>query len=526
MARIGAFYRLVRAAFVLTREGVVTAAAPPDPPPLGEFVLRIARLIEHRRSRGRSRAEQLTRALNRLGPSYVKLGQFLATRPDIVGQEMADGLGLLRDEIPPFETKFARATIETTLEQEVGALFSRFSEPIAAASVAQVHRAIIDDESGERVVAVKVLRPGVRVRFQRDLESFYLAADLALRFARGSERLRPRSVVDTLARSAVMEMDLRLEAAALSEMSELAKDQPDFDVPSIDWTRTGRSVLTIDWIDGIKLSDRDGLIAAGHDVKKLAVSVIQTFLSHAIENGFFHADMHEGNLFVDHDGVLVAIDFGITGRIGPAERRFLAEILYGFITRNYRRIAEVHFEAGYVPPIHQVEDFAQALRAIGEPIHGQSARQISMARLLSLLFEITDLFDMSTRPELLMLQKTMVVVEGVARKLDPDFDMWSAAEPVVSVWIQRYLGPAGQIERLGDLSRAVGRLAIAAPKLAEEMESLTENLGSMGREGLRFDQKTADAIGRAEARHSKGQRIALWIIAAASVVAALSLWQD
>jgi ubiquinone biosynthesis protein len=252
-------------------------------------------------------------------------------------------------------------------------------------------------------------------------------------------------VTRTLEQTTKIEMDLRLEAAALSEIAENTAADPGFRVPSVDWERTGRDVLTMEWIDGVKMSDVEGLREAGHDLERLAANLIQSFLRHTLRDGFFHADMHPGNLFVEADGTIVAVDLGITGRLGKKERRFLAEILYGFITRDYRRVAEVHFEAGYVPRIHNVAAFAQAIRAIGEPIHGQPAETISMARLLTLLFEVTELFDMMTRPELLMLQKTMVVVEGVARTLDPAFNMWKTAEPVVGAWIRDNLGPRGQV---------------------------------------------------------------------------------
>ncbi len=267
--------------------------------------------------------------------------------------------------------------------------------------------------------------------------------------------------VATLRRSVAIEMDLRLEAAALSEMAENTRDDPDFRVPAVDWDRTAKDVLTLEWIDGTPLNDRAALEAHGLDLPHLARAVIQSFLRHALRDGFFHADMHPGNLFVDSEARLVAVDFGIMGRLGPKERRFLAEILYGFITRNYRRTAEVHFEAGYVPSHHAIDDFAQAIRAIGEPIHNRTAEDISMAKLLTLLFEVTALFDMRTRPELILLQKTMVVVEGVARSLDPKLDMWAVSEPVVREWVERHLGPAG---RIGNAAR--GRLRISRRRAA------------------------------------------------------------
>jgi len=321
-------------------------------------------------------------------------------------------------------------------------------------------------------------------------------------------------VVDTLRRTVGLEMDLRLEAAALSEMAENTRDDPDFRIPVVDWDRTARDVLTLEWIDAIPLSDRARLAARGLDLKHLACAVIQTFLRHALRDGFFHADMHPGNLFVDDAGKLVAVDFGIMGRLAPKERRFLAEILYGFITRNYYRTAEVHFEAGYVPPRHSIASFAQAIRAIGEPIHNRTAEEISMARLFMLLFEITGLFDMRTRPELLLLQKTMVVVEGVARSLDPQLDMWTVAEPVVREWIERHLGPAGRLEHAAEGAVEVGRFLSDVPALLARGAVLAERVDAMTQNGLMLDPATVADIGRAEARRNRWSTLALWLIAA------------
>lgn len=520
---LAALFRLAGAGFVLAREGAFAGVpldeVPPGPP---RTLLRLARLFERRKEAGE--AERLTTALNRLGPSYVKLGQFLATRPDLVGTDVALTLGKLRDEIEPFPEAEARATVEKALGRPLDALFASFSPPVAAASISQVHRAAIATGDGVEAVAVKVLRPGIRRRFRRDLETFYAGARLVERLDPASRRLRPVAVVDTLARSVAIEMDLRLEAAALSEMAEATANDAGFRVPAVAWERTARDVLTLEWIDGIKLSDVAGLSAAGRDLPDLARKLMQAFLRHALRDGFFHADMHQGNLFVDAAGDIVAVDFGIMGRLSRAERRFLAEILFGFIRRDYRRVAEVHFEAGYVPGGHSVDDFAQALRAIGEPIHGQRARDISMARLLSLLFEVTELFDMQTRPELILVQKTMVVVEGVSRSLDPDFDMWSASEPVVRDWIERFLGPAGHIERAAEGMGAVGRLVGELPRLAERTERLSAELDRMAGQGLRLDAETVAGIGRSEARAARWGRVALWVIAVAAVVIALKVW--
>ncbi|WP_181707929.1 2-polyprenylphenol 6-hydroxylase [Chthonobacter rhizosphaerae] len=471
---LGDLFRLARGAFVLAREGVATAFPLPEPIPMPiRLLLGLARLIQRPAAGDRDGAERITRAVNRLGPSYVKLGQFLATRPDVVGRRMAADLSALQDNVPAFGETVARAEVMAAFGVPVETAYATFGPPIAAASIAQVHRAEVDDPiTGERrTVAVKVLRPGVARRFARDLNSFYIAARAIERLHPPSRRLKPRAIVDTLARSVALEMDFRLEAAALSEMAENTAADPGFRVPAVIWERTSKSVLTMEWIDGLKLSKVDRLVEEGHDTVALAATLIQSFLRHAMRDGFFHADMHQGNLFVDRDGALVAVDFGIMGRLGAKERRFLAEILYGFIRRNYRRVAEVHFEAGYVPAHHDVDTFAQALRAIGEPLQGHTAADISMARLLTQLFEVTELFDMQTRPELIMLQKTMVVVEGVARTLDPQLDMWRTAEPVVSEWIARNLGPVGRIEEAAGTIGSLVRLAGQLPTLARDLEA-------------------------------------------------------
>ncbi len=521
MGTIASALRLVRAGWIMAREGVFLAIPDADLPGGAAFGLKLARALARRSARQRDGTQSLSKAANRLGPSYVKLGQFLATRPDVVGREIAEDLSNLQDRIPPFPVADARRTVTRALGRPADEVFATFSEPVAAASIAQVHRARVAGADGD--VAIKVIRPGVRERFHRDNQAFLLASRLQERFIPSTRRLKPVDVSHTLERTTRMEMDLRLEAAALSEMAENTRNDAGFRVPAVNWDLTARDVLTMEWIDGVRMSDIDGLKRAGHDLKALAAGVVQHFLRHALRDGFFHADMHPGNLFVDASGAIVAVDLGISGRLDSLSRRVLAEILYGFITRNYRRVAEVHFEAGYVPAHHSVEDFAQAIRAIGEPIHGQSAASISMARLLTLLFEVTELFDMTTRTELILLQKTMVVVEGVARSLDPDFDMWKTAEPVVAGWIADNLGPkAALADAHAGLSAAI-RIAREAPAFAERLERLSRQAEIMAANGLRFDAETAEAIGRAEARHGRSGRIALWIIAAAAVYLAATL---
>jgi ubiquinone biosynthesis protein len=375
-----------------------------------------------------------------------------------------------------------------------------------------VHRAEL--AQGGRTVAVKVLRPGVERHLRHDLDTLDFAARAAERHSAEARRLRLVEGVDTLRRSVAIEMDFRLEAAAISEMAENTQHDVEFRVPAVDWDLTAKDVLVLEWIDGTPLSDRAALAAKGFDLPRLARDLMQSFLRHAMRDGFFHADMHPGNFFVDQDGRLIAVDFGIMGRLGPKERRFLAEILYGFITRNYHRTAEVHFEAGYVPPHHSVESFAQAIRAIGEPIHNRPAEDISMAKLLTLLFEVTGLFDMRTRPELLLLQKTMVVVEGVARSFDPRLDMWAVAEPVVREWIERNLGPAGRLEDATEGAIELGKVLGGVPALLARAAHLADQLDAITRDGLVLAPQTVAAIGAAEARRNRWTAGALWIIAA------------
>jgi ubiquinone biosynthesis protein len=494
-------FHLARVGYVLMREGVFALIPPARVPGPLRPVFWLMRALA-RRDAG-DRGARIAAATTRLGPSYVKTGQFFATRPDIVGFEIARDLAQLQDRMPPFAQAEAEASIAAALGAPLSSIFSEFGPPVAAASIAQVHQATLAGPDG-RKVAVKVLRPGIEKIFNRDIAAQKYVAGLIERFVPSSRRLKPVEVVETLERTVLLEMDLRFEAAALSEMAENIRSDPEFRVPTVEWRLTARACLTLEWIEGIKVNDLAALDAGGIDKVALARVAMQSFLRHALRDGFFHADMHPGNLFVLRDGTLVAVDLGIMGRLGFKERRFLAEILYGFITRDYRRIAEVHFEAGYVPPRHGVEDFAQALRAVGEKIHGRSAAEISMAELLGLLFEITGLFDMETRTELVLLQKTMVVVEGVSRALDPQFDMWKVAEPVIREWMERHLGPVGRIEGAGREVASLLHAAGQVPDLVERARAALERL------------EATPPVGReAGSRLMLPLTIAAWIIALA-----------
>jgi ubiquinone biosynthesis protein len=504
--------RLSRTGFVFAREGVFALVDTRPLPLPAKTAIALARLIE--RPSAKDGSSRLAAALTKLGPTYVKLGQFLATRPDVVGKAIARDLESLQDKMAPFPQSEAEAAIVAAFERPLAQVYASFGPAVAAASIAQVHRAETERDGVRMPVAVKILRPGVERRFKVDLDAFFFAARQAESLSLEAQRLRPVEAVATLARSVTMEMDFRLEAAALSEMAENTREDADFRVPTIDWDRTAREVLTLEWIDGTPLNDRAALEARGLDLPALGHTVIQSFLRHALRDGFFHADMHPGNLFVDADGRLVAVDFGIMGRLGPKERRFLAEILFGFITRDYQRAAQVHFDAGYVPRHHSVEAFAQAIRAIGEPIHNRTAEDISMAKLLMLLFEVTGLFDMRTRPELLLLQKTMVVVEGVARTLDPKLDMWSVADPVVREWIERNLGPVGKLEDVAEGAGEIGRFFGQVPSLLNRAATLIDQLDTITRDGLVLSPETVEAIGRAKSRRNRWTAAALWAIAA------------
>jgi ubiquinone biosynthesis protein len=495
---------------VFAREGVFGTVDPALVPAPGQVLLRMARLIERR---GAKSGPRLSRALTRLGPAYLKLGQFLATRPDVVGVALARDLESLQDRLPPFPQAESEKVVAASLERPVVQAFATFGPAVAAASIAQVHRGETEANGERRQVAVKVLRPNVGTRFRRDLADFQFVAERAERYSAEARRLRLIEIINTMSRSVAMEMDLRLEAAALSEMAENTRDDPDFRVPTVDWDRTTHNVLTMEWIDGIALNDHARLASSRVDLPDLGRKVIQSFLRHALRDGFFHADMHPGNLFLDESGRLVAVDFGIMGRLGMKERRFLAEILLGFITRDYRRVAEVHFEAGYVPAHHSVENFAQAIRAIGEPIHNRTAEEISMAKLLSLLLEVTALFDMRTRPELILLQKTMVVVEGVARSFDPKLDIWTVADPVVRQWIERNLGPIGRIQGAMAGAGELGKAMSGLPAIASRSIRVLEQLETMARDGLVLSPDTIAALGRVRARQNRWRTVALWVIA-------------
>ena len=497
-------WRLIRTGATFERTGAMAIALEGfgTPPGLRFAARTIGWPFKWLGLRGDPSLPPVTRALTALGPAYIKFGQTLSTRPDIVGEEMAEQLKYLQDQLPPFPTEQARAMIEAELGLPVEQVFTEFSEPVAAASIAQVHRARLI-ESG-KLVAVKVLRPGIEKAFKKDIDAFYFAARTIEVLAPFARRLRPMDVIEHFEGVVTGELDLRLESAAASEFAVNTRNDAGFQVPQPIWRLSGRQVMTLDWAEGVNLSDNAAIDAAGHDRKVLGARVLQLFLSHALRDGFFHADMHQGNLKVAANGDIIAFDFGIMGRIDEYTRRVYAEILMGFIGRDYRRVAEVHFEAGYVPADRDMEAFASALRAVGEPIFGMEANRISMAKLLAYLFEVTERFGMETRTELILLQRTMVVVEGVARSLDPNINIWQVARPVVEGYISRNIGPLGLLRELGQTLKVLARFGPKLPKLMEDI--------------LIRQAQTTD--------HRSGRRMVplIWAAIGAGTLLALGLW--
>ena len=432
--------------------------------------------------RGLRPGERLARALQALGPSFIKFGQMLSTRSDLVGETIADDLSSLQDRLPPFSSAEAHAAIEAEFELSVDELFETFEDkPIAAASIAQVHVATIlqDAESATEsgtdpaettTVAVKILRPGIEDAIARDLDLFRWIADLAERSQPRLRRLKPIAAVETFADSLRWEMDLRMEGAAASELHGNFTEDPMYVVPEVNWERTGQRVLTTQWIDGIPIHDVDDLVAAGHDLEAVVTKASESFFLQVFRDGFFHADMHPGNAFVSADGALCVVDFGIMGRIDRPTRYFLADMLLGFITRDYARVADVHFQAGYIPANTDREVFQQAIRAIGEPIFDRPPNEISIARLLAQLFQVSERFNMEAQPQLLLLQKTMLIAEGVGRRLAPELNMWQLALPLIEDWMRENRGPEARlaeitantilaVQRLPDAVEAVERAA-------------------------------------------------------------------
>ena len=424
-------------------------------------------------NRDKDEGERLSSSLESMGTTFIKLGQFLATRPDIIGEELSKKLENLQDKLPPFSLLQAQEIIKNDLGKDTYNSIINLSDPVAAASIAQVHKAQINDDGTIKEVAIKILRPNIKKIFNEEIDAIMLFAFLVESFIKKTKRLKLVEVVFLLKEITNLEMDLRFEAAAANEYAENTKNDVGFKVPQIYWNYTSENVMTLDWIDGISIRETEELKNKNFDTKKIAEDIIQNFLRHAVRDGFFHADMHQGNIFIDKDGQIVPIDFGIMGRLDEMSKRFLAEILFGFIQRDYRKVAEVHLIAGLVPKQVPIDDLAQALRSIGEPIFGQAVKDISGGKLLKQLFDVTEKFNMQTQPQLLMLQKTMVVVEGVARKLNPETNIWTTSKPVLESWLKETKDPMTKLnETLKNTSEVIKRL----PDFPEIMDKANQAL--------------------------------------------------
>ena len=417
--------------------------------------------------------DKLCNSIQKMGTTFIKLGQFLSTRPDIIGNEIAKKLENLQDKLPPFSTNKAKKIIQKELGDNNYNLLLNISEPVAAASIAQVHKAQLNDNGTIKDIAIKILRPDIKKIFNDEIDALMLLAFLIEGIIKKTKRLKLVEVVFLLKEITNLELDLRFEGSAANEFLENTKNDVGFNVPKIFWNYTSENVLTLEWIDGISIREKDELEKKNIDTKTLATDVIQHFLRHAIRDGFFHADMHQGNLFVNENGEIVPVDFGIMGRLDRLNQRYLAEILFGFVKRDYKKVAEVHLVAGLVPKNVSVDEFAQALRSIGEPIFGQSVKDISGGNLLKQLFEITDKFNMQTQPQLLLLQKTMVVVEGVARKLNPETNIWETSRPVLENWLKETKDPINSLtETIKNTTEVIKRL----PELPEIMDKANQAL--------------------------------------------------
>ena len=479
---------------------------------VASFVVVAARLASRRRAPGRP-GERLARALEEAGPSFIKLGQALSTRSDLLGEEIAADLSALQDRLEPFSGEAARAAIEAEFGASVSELFRSFDDDaIAAASIAQVHLAVSAD--GDEV-AVKVLRPGIEAAFERDLDLFFWVAELIEAARPQWRRLRPVDSVRMLADTVALEMDLRYEAAAAAELAENFAGDDTFRVPAVDWARTGRRVLTTERVAGVPLDDRAAVLAAGHDAEAVLEKAAAALFKQVFRDGFFHADLHAGNLFVDASGAVAVVDFGIMGRLDRRTRRHLGEMLLAFLERDYRRAAEVHFAAGWVPADRSVDAFTQACRSIAEPILDKPQNEISIARLLAQLFEVTETFQMEAQPQLLLLQKTMLVAEGTARSLAPEANMWILARPLIESWTAESLTPEAI------LREGAAEVTATLQRLPHLLDGVERSAAALGEGRLRLHPETIRALRpKGEGWHA----LWVWAVVVFGTFALLTLW--
>lgn len=390
--------------------------------------------------------ERVTDFFYELGPIYIKFGQTLSTRPDLVGSEVAESLKYLQDKLPAFDIKIVHKKIEERFGNKISELFAEFDDnPVAAASIAQVHKAKL--KSGE-IVAVKILRPEIAEKYEKDMQFLEFCANIASKTLKKAKRLKPNEVIAVFRQSMKFELDLRSEAAAASRIYDNFIDDDSLLIPKIYWQFTTNDIITLEWVDGVSIYDKDRIVESGLDPKNIAAKIAIIFFNQAYRDGFFHADLHPGNIIVCPDGRVALVDFGIVGSLSESDRLAIAEILYAFLKKDYQLVAEVHRNIGYIPKDTDLDQFAMSCRAIAEPIIGLAIKDISIGNLLAQLFKVTEEFGMETQPQLLLLQKTMVVVEGIGRSLDPEINMWQLAEPWIKKWAAKNLSPEAKILRV------------------------------------------------------------------------------
>ena len=417
------------------------------------------------------RARRLREALEELGPVFVKFGQTLSTRPDLLPADISAELVRLQDKVPPFPGAEARAIIERAYGGSIGRHFKSFdSDSTASASIAQVHFAELPD--GTEVV-VKVLRPGVHEIIERDLELLHALADLAERYWSEAPRVKPGEIVSDYDKTIHNELDLMHEAANASQLKANFADSDLIYVPKVYWEHTRRNVMVMERIYGIPIRCVEEIEAAGIDLKKLAYDGVEIFFTQAFRDGFFHADMHPGNIFVSEDGQYRAVDFGIMGTLGATDKRYLAENLLAFFDRDYRRVADAHIRAGWVPPGTVTEDFESAIRTVCEPIFAKPISEISFGGFLIDLFRVAHRFQMPVQPQLVLLQKTLLNIEGLGRQLYPQLDLWETAKPFLEKWTREQIGPRAALRTL---RRELPNLFTAAPELPGLLHHLMRRL--------------------------------------------------
>jgi ubiquinone biosynthesis protein len=514
LSSIRSIRRLILIAITFARHG---ALAPFEQAMVGAglapIVLFVIQLLFGRQVGDKRPGERLALALSELGPAFIKLGQVLSTRSDLLGEQVAEDLTKLQDQLPAFSAFQARATIETELGARIEELYAQFDdEPVSAASISQVHYAITvpDEEYPEgRQVAVKVLRPGIEDAFKADIELLLWLAYLIERTQPRLRRLKPVEVVQTFAAMVSVEMDLRLEAASAAELRQNFAGDPTYRVPDIDWRRTAKRAMTQERLTGIPMDDRVGMLSASLDIDDVLTKAAAAFFNQAFRDGYFHGDQHPGNMTVGYDGAIQVVDFGIMGRLSKRTRYFLADMLLAFLQRDYAKVAEVYVDAGYLPPVKSVEDFTLALRSIGEPIHGRPLQHISFARVLGQLFSVAENFQMEVQPELLLLQKNMLMAEGVSRRLDPRLNIWTLAQPLIEQWMRDNRGPEARVTQVAEEALFMVR---RFPTVMRNMDRLLHHLAEGG---LKLDPEALQVINR------QGSNWWLWIIIAVLVAGLL-----